>query len=111
MTPKWLEIRDRGTTIPALGLWISAADGWLAERAGYGEVSCLLLINLAKHVCQHDPWNWDPYQGRTLHIAHVWLQEHWATVQDGAVIDVEYILGETPAPKVSDRPAPSPTEA
>jgi hypothetical protein len=49
-------------------------------------------------------WN-DPYAwgGRTFPIAHAYIIEHWETLQDSDVVDVQFILGETTAPKVSER--------
>jgi hypothetical protein len=35
--------------------------------------------------------------------AHVWVLEHFDEVEDGSIVDVEYILGESAAPKVSER--------
>jgi hypothetical protein len=38
-----------------------------------------------------------------MQTAHVWLLERFEQIESGAVVDVEHILGETPAPKVSER--------
>ena len=38
-----------------------------------------------------------------MQTAHVWLLEHFEQVAHGDVVDVEYILGERSAPKVSER--------
>ena len=35
--------------------------------------------------------------------AHEWLLKNFDEVDDGAVLDVEFILGETKEPKVSER--------
>ena len=100
MTQKWVEIRDRGTLVPALALRLSGADGWLAERAGFGDVPCVLLVNLARCACQWDPYEW---HDRTMHVAHSWLCEHWDEFVSGGVVDVQFILGETDAQKVSEQ--------
>ncbi len=34
---------------------------------------------------------------------HTWLIDHFDEIESGAVVDVEFILGEKPAPKVSER--------
>jgi hypothetical protein len=34
--------------------------------------------------------------------AHHWIIEHWDELKDSDVVDVEFILGETQQPKVSE---------
>jgi hypothetical protein len=34
-----------------------------------------------------------------MSTAHNFIAEHWAELNSGDVVDVEYILGETSAPK------------
>ena len=38
-----------------------------------------------------------------MQTAHVWFLEQFEDVGHGAVVDVEHIFGERPAPKVSER--------
>lgn len=102
MTQKFVEIRDRGTFISALAISISGADGYLARRAGFGDTTCVLLVNLAKCEAHWDPYGWNLRAGRTMRAAHLWLWEHWDEHQDGGVIDVEFLLGVTEAPKQSE---------
>jgi len=40
---------------------------------------------------------------RTMLEAHRHVAAHWNELQSGDVVDVEFILGETAAPKVSER--------
>ena len=40
---------------------------------------------------------------RTLRVAHDWIISHWAELSDGDVVDVQYILLETTAPKIPER--------
>ena len=49
----------------------------------------------------YDPDSWP--NERTYGTVHRWLLGHWREIQSGAVLDVEYILGEMPIPKVSER--------
>lgn len=35
--------------------------------------------------------------------AHNWIIDHWQELKDGDVVDVQFILGETKEPKVSER--------
>ncbi len=97
---KFVEIRDIGTCVPALAIRISGADGYLARRAGFGDTPCIYLIALATQQCRYDPYQWG---NRTMNAAHQWLQEHWDEVKSGAVVDVEFIRGETDKPKVSEQ--------
>jgi hypothetical protein len=100
MTTKLFEIRDRGTLVPALAIQVSKADGWLMERAGFGETPMVYLIMLATEHCAYDPFHW-PNQ-RTMGNAHRYIEAHYDELENGAVVDVEYILGERGAPKVSE---------
>ncbi len=102
MTIKLLEIRDVGTTIPAMAIEVSGADGWLMQRAGFGERGCIYLIMLATERCAYDPYHWQS-RARTMPAAHQYIWEHWADLTSGDVVDVEFILGETAAPKVSEQ--------
>lgn len=47
-----------------------------------------------------DPYDWG--QNRSRHFAHKWLIEHFDEIESGAVVDVEFILGETKKPKLSE---------
>ena len=99
MEVKQVEVRDRGTTIPALAVRVSGGDGPILRRAGFGS-PLVILIHLEANRC-----TWDPYDGtwtgaRTMHVAHLWLQENFDQHQNGGVVDVEYILGERSTPKL-----------
>jgi hypothetical protein len=39
----------------------------------------------------------------THRVAHDHIRQHWDELRDGDVIDVEFILGRSSAPKVSER--------
>lgn len=99
MTTKLLEIRDRHTFIPALAIQVSGADGYLLRRAGF-ESPMVYLIALATQRCQYDPFSWG---NRTMNTAHQYIEAHWDALADGDVVDVEFVLGETPTPKRSER--------
>lgn len=98
MTPRLLEIRDKGTCIPALAIQVSGDDGYLMRRAGF-QNPMIYLIALATQQCGYDPWGWGD---RTFHTAHFYIEQHWDLLTDGAVVDVEFILGETSVAKVSE---------
>ena len=105
MEIKLIEVRDRGTFIPALAIRVTStgdvAGDWLLRRGGFSlNGASIILIRLTDCEAQYDPYDW---ANRTMQTAHVWLLEHFEQIESGAVVDVEHILGETPAPKVSER--------
>jgi hypothetical protein len=106
MILKSVEIRDRNTFVPALAIatdtsrW--AGDTYLLRRAGYGPGSReVILVRLADGRSRGDPHQWGGC--RTMTTAHDYIRECWDQIGDGAVVDVRTILGETPAPCVSER--------
>jgi len=38
-----------------------------------------------------------------MRAAHVYIEQSWALLKDGDVVDVEFILGETIKQKISER--------
>lgn len=105
---KLLEIRDRATFIPAFALTTTPANEgqrYLLRRAGY---SCqptdnlILFGYLHTGKCHYEPYKWGG-ASRTMPAAHKYIEEHWDDLKDGDVIDVEFILGETTQPKISER--------
>jgi hypothetical protein len=102
METKLIEVRDRATTMPVLAILLQPADmreRWLLERAGYGPDKYVLFIPLAE--AAYDPFSLG--SSRTTLNAHLHLRDHWESIPNGAVLDVEFILGETPAPKASEQ--------
>jgi hypothetical protein len=95
MTPKLFEIRDRGTCISALAIQVSGDDGYLMRRAGF-QAPMVYLIMLATEQAHYDPYAW---HNRTMGTAHRYITAAFTDLVDGQVVDVEYLLGETPAPK------------
>lgn len=107
MKVKLIEIRDRATFIPAVAISVQPTgeeERYLMRRVGYGVQPpySILLTHLAGsgNACCSDPYDW---ANRTWQTAHVWIAEHWDEIESGAVVDVEFILGETSAPKFSER--------
>lgn len=115
MEIKIFELRDRGTFMPVMAIRLSAEpatrDLYLLRRAGYGEDQLLnpslapepyvILVKLDGVEAQYDPYSWT--QRRTLPVAHMHIIANWNTLHSGNVIDVEYILGETNAPKFAEQ--------
>lgn len=111
MKAKIFEIRDEGTFFPMLCVDMNPdneAARYLMRRVGY---PCDGKPNIVVTHASADggkAWN-DPYAwgGRTYPVAHQFIIKNWDRLQDGAVIDVSFILGETSAPKISERVEPS----
>lgn len=97
MQTRLLEIRDRATLIPALAIQVSAADGPIMRRAGFGDVPMVYLLMLATQECQYDSFAWGP--ARTMGVAHRYIETAFDDLADGDVVDVEFILGERPTKK------------
>jgi hypothetical protein len=106
MKAKALEIRDSGTFIPMLCVDMNPDNGeqrWLMRCVGYpcdGRPNIIMTLLTGAGKATNDPYEWG---GRTYPVAHNWIIEHWDELEDGDVVDVEFILGETKVQKVSQR--------
>lgn len=127
MKVKVIELRDEGTFIPlfcvdmnpgkqypdngslSLDEFKASLDAhgsrmYLLRRCGYPcdgrpNIAITHLSADGKPFC-NDPNHWG---GRTYPVAHDYIIENWDTLKDGDVVDVQFILGETKQPKVSER--------
>lgn len=112
MEAKTFEIRDRMTFIPMLAVRLypyNEADRYLLERAGFGQTYdeqasyvVLVEVNGGPGRAAVVPWDWG-YWDRTHQVAHGYIVKNWESLHSGDVVDVEFILGETAAPKRSER--------
>lgn len=110
MKAKALEIRDRATFVPMLCVDMNPRTGdfnlqrYLLRRCGYpcdGRPNILMTsLNGDGGRATNDPPFWND---RTRAVAHEYIIDNWHELRDGDVIDVEFILGETSAPKKSER--------
>ena len=125
MKTKLLEVRDEGTFIPMLCVDMNpdlasvpitnvsehdrfaaqhGAQLFLLRRCGYpcdGRPNILITHAGADGgPASNDPFYWG---GRTRPVAHTYIIEHWDELKDGDVVDVQFILKESMAPKVSER--------
>ena len=117
MIVKAIEIRDRGTFIPAIAIkmvpypagknetWDNEAERYLLRRAGYGFVEpCVVLCKMeCSGVNRNATYDQHAWGGRTYPVAHNYIIEHFDELESGAVVDVEFILGESTEPKKSER--------
>jgi len=117
MQAKALEIRDEATCIPVLCVNMNPAiftsgkveehigQRYLLRRCGYpcdGRPNILMTkMSADGEPAWNDPHGWA--RSRTMFHAHDYIIENWATLKDGDVVDVQFILGETQKPKVSER--------
>lgn len=109
MNVKLFEIRDDGTFIPVMAIKLSSRNDeerFLLSRSGFGQTSdkhekYVLMAGINggndKIIC--DPYDWG---NRTRKVAHDYIIKHFDTLESGQVIDVQFILGETSEPKLSE---------
>ena len=107
---KTFEVRDRNTYIPVMAMQAPLVndlklswhrrDRTLFYSAGYTTPESLsdliVIVHLQNGKAHADEFNW---RDRTMNVAHNYINQHFATLESGSVIDVEYILGETSEPK------------
>ena len=102
MRVKLFEIRDRGTFMPAMATLAKSDDRheqYLLSSSGFGHPSPLIILYFLELNEGHcDAYHWG---NRTRNTAHKYIQQNWDVLKSGDVIDIEYILGETREPKVS----------
>lgn len=101
MQVKVFEVRDRATMFGVMAVSTKPANDAqkrLLRHCGYGQDSgCLIVAHLAgTGKVAVDPYDWGD---RTYKIAHHYIEENFDRLQDGDVVDVEFILGETQEPK------------
>lgn len=104
---KFLQIRDRGTNIPALAVNLNPKtledngngkrEVAIVRRAGFRE-TIILLTKLETSESHYSAHSW-PLGSRTMTQAHMFIQAQWAALKSGDVVCVETILGERETPK------------
>jgi len=113
MEMKLIEVRDVATRLSVLAIKLGStneAEDFILQSAGYGssyeQPNYVLLVDLVS-----PPRIWLDYQeteyqtqgARTFSEAHKELEQNWSKYKSGDVLDVQFVLGETPKPKESDR--------
>lgn len=117
METKAFEIRDVGTFIPVIATRmlptaspsseLGQAEYYLLRRSGYriatpGAVMlCRMNADGNQHQASADAYGWG--RTRTMTAAHEYIEANWDRLSTGDVIDVEFILKESSAPKLSER--------
>ena len=104
MKTKLFEIRDRGTFMPAMATIMTSSNFeeiYLLGSSGFSNSNPLIILHfLELNKAHYDAYHWED---RTRFTAHQYIQKNWEKLNSGDVIDVEYVLGETEEPKVSQR--------
>lgn len=107
MITKLFELRDRLTFIPLMAVKVTAENEgqhFLISRCGYStdpEDPAIIITKLGgEGTASADPYSWGD---RTFTTAHLHLIEHFDELEDGAVLDVEFIRKEVRTPKRSER--------
>lgn len=123
MKTKIFEVLDRATCMPVIATKLDLdltefskeeiginliqslnREKQLLDRLGLGhEQSYKILLSVIGSAYVHsqiDAYAWSA--SRTCHQAHKYIEEHFDTLENGAVVDVEFILGECDAPHQSD---------
>lgn len=113
MTTKMFEVRDDGTLIVVLATQLrpgSDHERRLLARAGFGskaddQAKYVFLARLSggEQAGTYNTYDWQTvHKSRTLFEAHRHIEKHFNYLENGQVIDVEYILGIRKEPKVSE---------
>lgn len=104
MLVKVLEIRDRATFIPVLAVETRPSNSvqeFYLQRVGFIDGKSIMITQLrGESPASSDPYFW---RDRTMQTAHHYIEQNWNSLRDGDVIDVEFILSETPVIKTSER--------
>lgn len=108
METKMFEVRDDGTLIPVLVVKYEVHDKKdlrFFERGGVdirSIVSIPPVIQVTMLTTMETERSAGAWKGRTMRVAHRFIQEKWYELENYAVIDVEFILGETQTSKSSE---------
>lgn len=116
MQTKMIEIRDSGTCIAAMAIRMVAGALVISQteletehrflrREGYPpDGSAIILMRLSDQKATVDPYEWPSLtrDARTMPQAHNWITQNWNDIESGDVVDVQYILNETTAPKAAE---------
>lgn len=104
MASKYFEVRDCGTLIPVIATQLDHHNPIVRRagfNAGFGPSSQMHVIVTA--LASLKTYHAQGYiEGRTMSVAAHHIAAKWNDLTCGQVVDVEFILGESNAPKTSD---------
>jgi len=107
MKIKFIEIRDKGTCVPAIAIEMIAderVDERFLRRCGYPQRDyggpSIVLMRLSDQKATSDPYEWPALTAdrRTMPTAHDHIITHFPSLKNGQVVDVRVILGEASVP-------------
>ena len=101
MKSKIFEIRDGSFYIPVLATatnmencdYLVEAYHW--KYANYKQYSPLVIVTQINSNPLKSAYSPDEWTSKTMQIAHEYIEENFNDLKSGAVIDIQYILGET----------------
>lgn len=103
MKTKIFEIRDRATFIPVLCTKLQSEEkreAALLDATGYPTDHDYVMVTELENPGNTHYSGYDYGQNeRTFSVAHRFIEENFDKLPTGAVVDVEFILGETLSPK------------
>lgn len=103
MESKVFEVRDRMTFIPLIAVRMNhreADERYLVRQAGWREEFLFGRMSNDSIALEHVArWR----HCATLGTACEFIAQNWEALENGAVIDSEYIRGESKQPKVKQR--------
>lgn len=105
MEVKMLEIRDICTTIPVIAIKTAsetADEMKFFDRAGFCDDSVILIKATGYVECECDCYDWRKDGTRTMFHAHQFIVANFDDIPNMSVIDIEFILNESEAPKKSE---------
>jgi len=107
---KGIEILDTATCIPVLAMRVNPStitprEAQMFRRGGFGQMPrnadiYTWMMTLSGSLINYDSHNWR--NQRTLGGAHRYIEQHWDELNSGDIIDMEYVLGESSAPRGTD---------
>jgi hypothetical protein len=95
MQTKLLEVRNRTRRIPVLAMEIrpdSGAAAELLQRCGLTDGNGVIVVNLKDQTALGGASE----NSSAMDIAHAYIDGRFDMLTDGDVVDVDFILGETP---------------
>ena len=103
---KVLEIRDSRTYIGVLAIRMESdnpAQSYHLRRVGHGHDS-ITVMRINDQLATNDVYEWSRITPgtRTMPAAHDYIEKHFDQLEDGDVVDVQFILGETKTRKTSE---------
>lgn len=106
MQTKVFEVRDRATHIGVIATKMVATDSrerYEVRRCGFSaDHPLVLIVEMSGYKASYGAYNWRTAGNNTMFTAHQYIEEHFDELEPGAVIDTEYIRGESHTAKESE---------